>query len=339
MIFSSVIVYGYINKISRAPISSYASINGVSISTVRTISGVTTVDSNASATLITSTELLNWANMNASEVTTVINYMLAQNMTEVTLRWDVLATGDWTDGSANGAWVTLAEAYIIQFNAAGIDVNIDLHSWYTTWDTYWDDDVAGTDELAYRATYIDFVEDVTTELNDTNIKAWMVLNEPQFQTASAAENQFIVDIVVAAKDITIKPVSVRFMGGASPWDGGTPHYSSAIADEIDFYSINTYWDADDPTTPVYGCSQQDILDTIAAAEADGKEVWITEFGKTNANETTQATFIANWVTWGETNNCTRVFCWASQPESGGGETYNIWNAYIPRPAWYELVNP
>lgn len=290
-------------------------------------------------TFVSATELINWMNMTTGELDSFFGDCQTQSIPEITLRWDALYSGDWTDGQANSTWVTKCKSVITQANGTyDIDINIDSHTWYTTWDGFFDDDAS--DEATDRATYIDFIEDLITEMGSANVKAWMVLNEPQFQYASASENGFIVDIIEAAQALTSKPVSVRFMGGATPWDTGTPHYGSAIATACDFFCINTYWDARDPTTRVYGCSQGDIEAMITAAGSAGKEAWITEFGTYNDNPDNeeQRAHVEAFHDWAYANGVDREFCWVCRPEGGGGERYNIFDGYTPRPAFYELVS-
>ncbi len=162
----------------------------------------------------------------------------------------------------------------------------------------------------------------------------MVLNEPQARSASASENSFILSILSAAHSVTSKPVSVRFMAGYSP---STGHYSSAIDQASDFLCRNTYWDARNPSVSVYGATLAKMNTAISAAHNQGKEIWFTEFGKSNSNLESQRIYVAGFVSWANSNSVDAIFCWVSQPESSG-ETYNIFSGYTPNPAFRELVN-
>jgi len=172
------------------------------------------------------------------------------------------------------------------------------------------------------------------EMDIPGVKAFMVMNEPPALTATTANNNFILRVIAAAKDLTNKPVSVRFMAGYSP---STGHYSSAIDEACDFLARNTYWDPRNPTKTVYGTTQAKLLTAINTAHSQGKEIWITEFGKVNSNINDQASYVAAFVQYAKDHEMDRIFCWVSQPK-GTGETYNIFNGFTPYPAFYELVN-
>jgi len=162
----------------------------------------------------------------------------------------------------------------------------------------------------------------------------MVLNEPQARTASTSENNFILSLISAAHGVTSKPVSVRFMAGYSP---STGHYSTAIDKATDFVCRNTYWDPRKPSTSVYGCTEAKLLDALSAAHGQNKQLWLTEFGKSNSNLAEQAGYVEAFVAYAKSKGIDQIFCWVSQPESSG-ETYNIFNGYKPNSAFYELVN-
>jgi len=224
------------------------------------------------------------------------------------------------------------KAIIPVANAHGISINVDMHTWFTTWDNRFRD--LASNAAANRQTYINYVKTTLTALNGYNVNAFMVLNEPQARTASTSENNFILSLISAAHGVTSKPVSVRFMAGYSP---STGHYSTAIDKATDFVCRNTYWDARKPLTSVYGCTEAKLLKAIDTANSLGKELWITEFGKTNANVSEQASYVEAFVAYAKSHGMDRIFCWASQPK-GTGETYNIWNGFTPLPAFYKLVN-
>jgi hypothetical protein len=292
---------------------------------------------------LASTEILNWYSMSSSGRTTFLNYVDGQNITHFILRaeamyeWDDLIrdpySWDIVDSRINNA-----ENWIVAANTLGIEVSYDLHTWYTTWDTYFDDGATNGNPVTNRAAYIDYVEHVIGKFEDdgANVYSFMVLNEPQAQTASSAENNFINDIIDAAQAITDKPISVRFMGGYSPTTG---HYASSIDTNCDYICRNTYWDARNPSQTVYGTTLAKLLTAISSAHSAEKEIWITEFGVSKSNLENQRSFVEAWVDWARSVEIDRIYCWVSRPESGSSENYNIWNGYMPNPAFYELTNP
>jgi parallel beta-helix repeat protein len=169
----------------------------------------------------------------------------------------------------------------------------------------------------------------------SNVDSYMVLNEPQARTASSSENQFILDVIAAAKQTTSRPVSVRFMAGYSP---STGHYSTEIDKATDFLCRNSYWDPRQASTSVYGTTEAKMNGAISAAHTQGKEIWFTEFGKSKSNLESQRAYVEAFVSWAKGEGADRIFCWVSQPEGGSGEDYNIFTDYTPNPAFYELVN-
>jgi exo-beta-1,3-glucanase (GH17 family) len=213
-------------------------------------------------------------------------------------------------------------------SAVGIDVNVDCHSWFTTLENEIFPSQTAQDH------YVAYVETVVEQMDIPGVKAFMVMNEPPALHATDANNAFILRVIAAAKELTDKPVSVRFMAGYSP---STGHYSPAIDAACDFLARNTYWDPRNPTTTVYGTTQAKLLTAINTAHSQGKEIWITEFGKVNADVSDQASYVAAFVQFAKDHEMDRIFCWVSQPK-GTGETYNIFNGFTPYPAFYELVN-
>ncbi len=279
---------------------------------------------------VASTELINYSGFTLSQRNAFISYCLTQNITEFTLR--IPAYSDWSDGVLSSTWETATLALISVANTAGIKVNIDIHTWYTTWDSYFDD--SASNYVANRATYLLYVTDTVTKLDGSGVKAFMALNEPQWQTATPSENNFIISCVTTAKAATQKPVSVRFMAGASPWED-SHHYGSSISPYLDFYCINSYWNPLNPGVQINNSGEQDIIDTRDAAHAVGKEVWNTEFGNSSSIDETQRIYVAAWVAYARTHSIDRIFCWASSPTTT--ESYNIFTtSFVPRPAFYEL---
>lgn len=275
-----------------------------------------------------STELINFYSMTTNEVTTFVSLLQTQGMPLFIVRLN--AYSEWRSGTSSG--ITKAKQVIETANNRGIEVAVDLHTWYTTWDSYFRD--SASNSATNRATYIKYVKTVLTAFAGSNVYAFMVMNEPQARRATNSENQFILDVIAAAKQVTDKPISVRFMGGYSP---STGHYNSAIDQASDFVCRNTYWDARNPTRTVYGCSEQILLTAINSAHAQNKRFWITEFGKTKTNLEEQRSYVDAFVAWARSEGVDAIFCWVSQPDLSG-ENYNIFGGYTPYPAFYELTS-
>ncbi len=282
----------------------------------------------ATPNTLVSTELINFYSMTSSEVQTFMTTLHNQGITTLTVR--INSYNEFTSNSNTA--IAKIKAIIPVANAQGISVNVDLHTWYTTWDNNFRD--SASNSAANRNTYINYVKTTLTAFNGYNVNAFMVLNEPQARTASASENNFILSIISAAHSVTSKPVSVRFMAGYSP---STGHYSSAIDQASDFLCRNTYWDARNPSMSVYGCSEAKLLAALSSAHGQGKQLWITEFGKSNSNLADQQAYVQAFVAYAKSKGMDEIFCWVSQPESSG-ETYNIFSGYTPNPAFRELVN-
>lgn len=280
---------------------------------------------------VTSTELINYNTFSSSDISNWINVLKTNGIKEFTLR--VPAYAEFTDGSLSSSWATPSLNIISAAYSNGISVNVDIHTWYTTWDNYFDDSVSGS--ATYRATYLTFLRDSISKLDVSGVKAFMVLNEPQWQYATLSENNFIIDCVETAKSETSKPVSVRFMAGASPWESSR-HYSPDISSHLDFYCINSYWDTR-YSTEVFNSGEQDVLDTLSAANSAGKELWITEFGKSKTNLEVQRAYVEAWVSYANSHGIDRIFCWSSSP-TYSSEPYNLFNGWTVNPAFYELAS-
>jgi hypothetical protein len=276
-----------------------------------------------------STELINYSGFTTANIASWTALCTAQGITEVTLR--LPAYTDFLDGDLEYSWYTKTLEVIASLKAAGIDSNIDCHTWYTTWDTYFRD--SATNSTTYRNTYKTWLTEVINSFDGVSgVKAFMVLNEPQARTASSSENSFIIELINLAQSLTSLPVSVRFMAGYSP---STGHYSSAIDLETDFLARNTYWDPRYPDTSVYGTTEAKMETDIDLATSLGKELWITEFGKTKTNVTEQKNYIEAFVTYAKNRSIDRIFAWASAP-TDSTESYNLFNGWTPNPAWYTL---
>jgi len=280
---------------------------------------------------VSSTELVNYVGMTTAEVGTFLTICDSQGFTEVTVRLN--AFSEWSSEQPSSSYVAKAKEIITEANVRDIDVNIDLHTWYTTWDSYFRDSASNC--ASNREKYLNYVQASISAFDGFPVKAWMVMNEPQARTATSSENGFILDVVNTAKSLTSKPVSVRFMCGYSPTTG---HYSSAIDEACDFICRNTYWDPGNPSQSVYGATEEKMNAVIAYSKSAGKELWITEFGKTKSSLDEQRAYVARFVEYSIEKEIDRIFCWVSQPEGGESETYNIFSGYTPNPAFYELAN-
>lgn len=279
---------------------------------------------------VISTELINYSGISGPQIASFVADLVAQGIPEIIIRFNAMY--DWSTGP-NAGTVAAAKSIITACDAAGIDVSIDLHTWYTTWDNYFR--TGASDYEADRLQYLSYIGSAIDAMIGYNVKAWMVLNEPKDRVATPSENQFIKDCIFTGQSHTAAPVSVRFMGGYSP---STGYYSSSIDGLTDFLCRNTYWDPRNPSHSVYGVDDDIMNDMILTAATLGKELWITEFGATNSNEAAQAAYVAAWVTYAKSEGIDAIFCWVSQPLGGGSESYNIFNGFSPRPAFYELDN-
>jgi hypothetical protein len=269
--------------------------------------------------------------MTATEVNTFISICYNQGFIELTIRLN--AFSEWSNEQPSSNYVVKAKEIITEASAKNISINIDLHTWYTTWDNYFRD--SAPDCASNRNKYLNYVRASIETFNGFSVKAWMVMNEPQARKATTSENNFILDVISAAKSMTSQPVSVRFMCGYSPTTG---HYPSAIDEACDFICRNTYWDPRNPSQSVYGTTEEKMNAVIAYSKSVGKELWITEFGKSKSNLAEQRDYVASFVEYSIERKIDRIFCWVSEPEGGESESYNIFTGYTPNPAFYELVN-
>ena len=279
---------------------------------------------------VISTELIDYSGFSSSRVTEWTNLLVAQGIPEYTLR--IPAFGDWSDGVLSGSWESVSKQLITAADSVGIKVNIDLHTWFTTWDNFFDNDAS--EYAANRATYLQYIGDALDAFEETSVNAFMVLNEPQAQSASSGENQFILDCISTAKLHTSRPVSVRFMAGYSPTTG---HYSEAIDVASDFLCRNTYWDPRNPGRSVYGTTEVKMNTLIDYSNTVGKPLWITEFGSSSSDAEVQRAYVEGFVAYAKSRGIDAVFCWASQ-FGGTSESYNIFVGTSAKPAFFELVN-
>lgn len=298
----------------------------------------------AQVTTLATTELIDAYGITTSQINTFLALLQAQNISRFTFR--IRSMHQWDDSPPTMTDINKAKTVITAANALGIDVAIDLHTWYTTWDQRFDDDASS--HTANRVTYINYVEDTLTSFASSNVYAFMVMNEPQAQTASSDENQFILDVIAAANAVTTKPISVRFMGGHSP-TSSPQDYATAIDTASDFWCRNYFWDPRYPTVSVYQVSQSRITSDIAAVHAAGKELWITECGWhklegsswTSANLENQRGYAEAMVGWCNAHDVDLMSLWVSQPTtSDNSENYNLFTSgsWTPHSAFYELIN-
>ena len=138
---------------------------------------------------IVSTEVLNAYSMTATEIRQLMSLFSGQKIPITIFRLN--AMNEWSSGNSSG--ITKAKEFITIAKEYNIDVAIDLHTWYTTWDNSFAG--SGSTINSNRTKYISYVQNVITAFSGSNVNAFMVLNEPQARKASAEENQFILDIV------------------------------------------------------------------------------------------------------------------------------------------------
>ncbi len=296
----------------------------------------------ATANTLASSELINAYSISTSQISTWLDLLEAQNITRFIFRLNAMY--DWNDDPPTMTGINKAKTVITAANARGINVSIDLHTWYTTWDTYFRDGVSNY--VANRETYISYVEDTLTSFEGSNVYSFMVMNEPQGRTATSGENQFILDIITAAHASTTKPISIRFMCGYSP---STGHYSAAIDTASDYLCRNSFWDPQDPSTSVYGTTQAKILTAISTAHNAGKEFWMTETGYHKPQGTTwnptyleyQRSFAEAILDWSKEHDVDFMSLWVCYPTSSNqDENYNLFSpgSWTPHSAFYELTN-
>lgn len=284
------------------------------------------------------TELIDWVSFSVEQMNRYLNLVKARNMNLIIAR--INAFSDWRSNS--NSIINKIDQFIPIANAMGIDVSVDFHTWWSTWDNYFDDQkhLGNTNPVQNRVTYINYIKDSLNKMRYMNVHSFQLINEPQYQTASASEGQFLIDLLLAGKEITYKPLSLRFMGGASPYGEDGQHYPRRIAELSDYYCINSYIDCRrNPPSGKHGCTASDVMNTVNQAHADGKELWVTEFGCYKDNTATQATYVEAWIDWAKRQDIDKVFCWVSKPVGGSGERFNLFNGWTPNPAWYKLNNP
>jgi hypothetical protein len=279
-------------------------------------------------TTIVSTELINHYSMTTAEVQSFMTTLHNQGITTLTVR--INAYNEWSSNSNTA--ISKIKALIPIANDQGISVNVDIHTWYTTWDNSFRD--TASNAVNNRITYVNYVKTVVSAFSGFNVNTFMVLNEPQARTASTTENNFILSVISFAQSVTTRPVSVRFMCGYSP---STGHYSASIDQASDFLCRNSYWDPRNPTATKYGTTEAKIKGAITTAHSQNKQLWITEFGLPNTNLTEQQSYVKSFVAYAKTNAIDQIYCWVSQPDSSG-ESYNIFNGYTPNQAFYELTS-
>ncbi len=113
----------------------------------------------ATSNTLVSTELINFYSMTSSEVQTFITTLHNQGITTLTVR-----IGSYSEFTSNSnTAIAKIKAIIPVANAQGISVNVDLHTWYTTWDNNFRD--SASNSAANRNTYINYVKTTLTAFN------------------------------------------------------------------------------------------------------------------------------------------------------------------------------
>lgn len=272
--------------------------------------------------MLESLELINAYNMTDSQINTWLRLLKDQNINHFIYRLN--AFSEFQTETSKG--IQPFNKMLTFANAQGIDVSLDLHTWFTTWDNYF------IKSDTYRNNHLNYIKNVLNSVNP-NYKTVMVLNEAQATKATEIGNNFILNCIAIAKQNTSKPVSVRFMGGYSPTTG---HYSPEIDYQCDFISRNTYLD---PRTnqAKYGSTIPILKTAIESAHNQGKQFWFTEFGYPKTNLSDQAAYVQAFLNWANALQVDACFAWTAQP-SVSGETYNLFNGLTPNPAFYALTN-
>lgn len=270
---------------------------------------------------VATTELLNAYDFNSANIGRWHDLLVSQGIYFYV--WRVNAMSEWNRNISPA--IDKIREFVEDAEQKGIEIAVDFHTWYTTWDNYL------RNSSSNQQGYIKYVVNTIQALDDLPIVTYMVLNEPQARNATDSENQFIVDLLNAAQVATGKPVSVRFMGGYNPTTG---HYAKEIDEISDYFCSNTYWDARNPDGEVYGTTEAKLLQRRDEAHSANKEFWITEFGS-RGGDAEQRNFVAAFVAWAQENDVDTIVCWASQ--ISGGEAYSIMNSWTPRSAFYELT--
>jgi hypothetical protein len=106
----------------------------------------------ATVPTVVSTELINYYGMTSSEVQTFMTTLQNQGITTLTLR--INSYSEYT-GNSNTA-IAKIKAMIPVANSRGISINVDLHTWYTTWDNNFRD--SASNSASNRGTYINYVK-------------------------------------------------------------------------------------------------------------------------------------------------------------------------------------
>jgi hypothetical protein len=260
--------------------------------------------------------------MTAGQMDTWLNILKTQGIQHFIYRFN--AFSEYTAETSQG--ISTFNTLMAKAKAAGINVSVDLHTWYTTWNN-----ALGNSPTA-QSHYLSYIKNVLGSI-DPGYKAAMVLNEPAAATATPAQNDFIISCISTAKGITNKPIGVRFMGGYSPTTG---HYSPDIDAVCDIICRNTYFD---PRTgkEKYGSNNDNLTAAIDSAKNQGKPFWFTEFGYPKDDLAAQASYISAFLPWASSKGASESFAWVAQP-TVSGETYNLFNGLTPNPAFYMLTS-
>jgi len=277
---------------------------------------------------IATLEVINYSAMSPTEIAQFVETCDTQGLPDIMLRLNTFY--EWQTSSIET--VTVAKYFIAECAKYGMGVSIDMHTWFTTWDTYFRD--TAPNSAANRILYIDYVKSTIQSFSGSSVELFSVLNEPQARIASSGENQFILDLITGAKSVTTVPITVKFMGGYSP---DTGHYAASIDDAVTVISRNTYWDTRNPTIKINNVNEITIMNMVTNAENRNKPLWITEFGRTNTDQLDQKAFVMSWVIFANAKGIAKIIAWDASPEVlAADDSYNLFNGLTPLPAFYEL---
>lgn len=295
--------------------------------------------------------IYNWTGLSSANMDTLVSHLSTQGIREV-----ILVVNGWSDGGdgvLSSTYVNQITALGAKLNAAGISYHVDLHSWhnsgtstYMAWNNFWNSTYGATRRASWEA----YIEDAIDKLDDlSGLMSYQVLNEPEYESSTQTKCDWIVSLCDLAHGLTAKDISVRFMGGASPWDVGSsysPHYEELDDSVLDYFCINAYCHVG-YNIARWNCDKADIEAALSAAHADGKELWITEQGQEYAaasttppwgvgTEEAQRYFHESWVTYANAQGIDKICAWSVN--MNGTNEMNLYNGTTRRPAYYELVS-
>lgn len=213
----------------------------------------------------------------------------------------------------------------------GIKVVHNIHTWYTGTNvpSYVKNQRNAIINTDIRRAWLDFVRHYIQTLDKPNVESFQVFNELSWHSWSMNVSleqfySFSFDTYQEAKSVTSKPISARFAGD------GTNGMETRMYALFDYFCVNYYDAYNEPS------QLQSIIDK---AKAQGKEVWVTEFGLATSDDNAQAQRYESNLSMFESKGIHTAICWWWSGLKGVGNlNYNIADGNgNPRPAFYVLV--